>query len=321
MGDFYLNGGDFKSAAIDVFIIDILLLLTFIGAQIVKGADNKFGRALFFERLLIFLCPFAFLWAMLPYNHFWTVYQQRDQIEKQFNVSVAGAKDMFTNYDEYSKNRLHSYAVVLDEIIANKATDNATYVESGFTGRNDAFQKGNFLHTLKLQLLSQNTDSLKSVATKWIDKSNRDASVWNAFLIGNIQQISGAIQSWHNTLRGYSEPILSNEMERANNLTSFDENGESIKAAMAGIESLKAIYTKPGGVQLTTIFSGIILFLLLLFPYFLQDRNTKARGYYSLFHGKRAKSRPYDSIDDPHDRHKTKKQPDDDNNGYWNGTF
>ncbi len=36
MGDFYSNGGDFSVAAIRVFIIDIALLTTFIGSQILK---------------------------------------------------------------------------------------------------------------------------------------------------------------------------------------------------------------------------------------------------------------------------------------------
>jgi hypothetical protein len=57
MGDFYSNGGNFSAAAIKVFIIDIILLITFFGAQILKGTDGKFNRSIIIERILIGLCP------------------------------------------------------------------------------------------------------------------------------------------------------------------------------------------------------------------------------------------------------------------------
>ena len=64
MGDFYQNGGDFVSAAVKVGIIDFLLLVTFIGAQIIKGTDEKFNRSIIIERILICCCPLAFIFAM-----------------------------------------------------------------------------------------------------------------------------------------------------------------------------------------------------------------------------------------------------------------
>ena len=49
MGDFYRNGGDFGKAAINVLIIDIVLLCTFIGAQIFKSTDEKFSRSILID--------------------------------------------------------------------------------------------------------------------------------------------------------------------------------------------------------------------------------------------------------------------------------
>ena len=141
-----------------------------------------------------------------------------------------------------------------------------------------------------MQLRSQNTDSLKLVATKWIDEANQGESVWNAFLVGNVEQISEAIRNWHKTLKEYSEPRMSNETIRGNDVLSFDENSKSIEAATQGIDSLKEIYTKTTGVKLNTIWTGIIIFLMLLFPYFLQKRNTRAEGLYFLLPGTKAKS-------------------------------
>ena len=291
MGAFYQNGGNFSSAAMKVALIDIILLITFIGAQIVKGTDEKFNRSIIIERILICLCPIVFVFAMLPYNHFWSVYEQRTQIESQFNSSIEGAKQMFVSYDNYAEDRIKAYKSNLDSIFIARTSGDATlYEKAGFTGTNDQIKKENFVHTLDLQLRSQNTDSLKFVAQKWIEEANQGASVWNAFLIGNVEQISEAIKSWHKILQTNSMAKLSNEEIRGNEVYIFDEEGQSIESATRGINSLKDIYTKTSGVQFYTIWSGIILFLMLIFPYTLQRRNEKAKGYYSLIPTGKARS-------------------------------
>lgn len=264
MGDFYMNGGDFKSAALEVLLINIALLITFIGAQIYKGADKKFNRSIIIERVLICLTPFAFIMAMVPYNHFWNVFDQREQIETQFNAAINASKQMFVDYDAYANDRI------------------ATYQQTLETKKNDGLQRETYVHTLQLQLLSQNTDSLKNQAMKWIDNANQDASVWNAFLVGNIQNISDAITRWNQTLISYSEPILSNETVRGNEVKAFDADNTSIKIAISDLKSLTNIYEKRGGINLISIITAIVLFLMLLFPYFLQKRNTRANGLYFL---------------------------------------
>lgn len=286
MGDFYQNGGNFVSAAIKVGIIDMFLLVTFIGAQIIKGTDEKFDRSIIIERILICCCPVVFIFAMFSYNHFWSVFEQRLQIETQFNASIEGAKKMFTAYDKYTADRIENYEKNLEAILRAKANgDKSSYKNAGFTGVNDYVKKQNYVHTLNLQLRSRNADSLKFVAMEWIKEANQGASVWNAFLVGNIEQIDEAIKSWNNNLKGYSEARMSNETIRGNEVVSFDKDGKSLEAATNGIYTLKNIYKQSSGVKFHTIWTGIILFLMLLFPYFLQSRNTRAEGLYFLIPG------------------------------------
>lgn len=282
MGDFYQNGGDFKSAAIKVCSIDIALLITFIGAQIYKGKDEKFDRSIIVERILICLCPIAFIGAMLPYNHFWTVFTKREMIESQFNKSIEKSRQMFVDYEQYSSDRIQRYESTLDNVIRNKAKNLSEYRKAGFNGSNDDIVKANYIETLKLQLLSENTDSLRRSALAWIDEANQGASVWNAFLVGNVGNISNAIKSWNEKLSDFSEPVLSNETISGNDILPFDKNKESYKAANNGLVELNMIYTETKGLNFNTLWNGFILFLMLLFPYILQKRNEKAKGYYSL---------------------------------------
>ena len=270
MGAFYSNGGDFIKAAITVAILDFCLLLTFIGAQVLKGVETHFKRNLRIERILIVLCPVAFAAAMFPYNHFWNVLAERDQIEKEFNTSVTTAKLIFDDYDIYTKDRIANYDAVLDSLMAN---------DSSFTKTS----KANYLRALELQLKSENTEYLKELAIQWIDNANSGASVWNAFLIGNIDQITSAINGWRETLVSYSEPVLSNEAKYGNVVTTFATSGDAFTNSLDGLNRLSKIYVKEGGVNVNTIWTGVILFLMLIFPYLLQARNTRANGIYSLF--------------------------------------
>ena len=279
MGDFYSNGGDFSVAAIRVFIIDIALLTTFIGSQILKGTDGKFNRSIIIERVLICLCPVVFIWSMIPYNHYWNVYSERNHIEEMFSTSIEKSKTMFTDYNSYANNRINNYSLHLTTIIDNKSTNPLEYRNAGFSGNSDALQKENYIHTLQLQLLSQNTDSLQTLALKWIESANQGASVWNAFLIGNIDKISDAIKSWNSTLVQVSEFKMNNEPD---NIQLFNSEQNSYDQAIEGLQGLKDTYKSTQGIALNTIWSGILLFLMLLFPYLLQKRNTRAIGLYYL---------------------------------------
>jgi hypothetical protein len=57
----------------------------------------------------------------------------------------------------------------------------------------------------------------------------------------------------------------------------------SCDAVKSELKQLQSMYTQSFGVSLNTVWTGLILFLMLMFPYFLQKRNTRATGLYSLF--------------------------------------
>ncbi len=325
MGAFYSNGGDFIKAALAVAGIDVLILGVFISAQLFKGTDEKFDRCIIFERILICLCPVVFVLAMMSYNHFWGVYSQRQEIEKQFNEAIAKSGSMFDEYDQYVDERLDNYSKRLERLRS--------------AGVITANQQQNYYLTLQLQLRNKDQQQIEGQARKWIDKANTGASVWNAFLIGNLNQISTAVKGWEETLDEYSRPMLSNELAEPkaaepaapktpggksgrkqknkypehNSQTFRGKPGTGTKESQSpgntvfnGIDwedekilsfsevrsagglredlfaELQKKYSEDKGLQFNTIWTGLILFAMLLFPYLLQRRNTRAHGYYHL---------------------------------------
>ena len=56
---------------------------------------------------------------MIPFNHFWSVFSERDKIEPRFTSAIEKSRQMFDNYDIYAKERITNYSDALQTIIEN----------------------------------------------------------------------------------------------------------------------------------------------------------------------------------------------------------
>lgn len=281
MGVTYASDGDFSKAGILTTVILVVLILFFIGAQYKKGVDEKFRKSIVWERIFMYCSPIVFVLCMIPYSHFWTVFKNGSEITKKFDNAIELSKNMFTDYDEYAHKRIDNYKSMLDRVVSNKNLRPQEYRDLGFTGRSDAEQEKLMVKELELQLLSSNYDSLKTTATTWIDNV-KGASVWNVFIIGNIKQIKTSMGSWNKDLANFAARIIKNEEYKDyNKIVSYSDHGKEIQQVEKALDDLKSLYTETSTPTLTAIITGILCYILLLFPYFIQRRNTK--NIYRLF--------------------------------------
>lgn len=131
---------------------------------------------------------------------------------------------------------------------------------------------------LRLQLISENYDSLKTEATKWIESSSNGASTWNVFLLGNTKEIKKAIHEWNIQLADFSSHKMNNEeFNGYNQVNTFSEVSGSLASVDAGLDGLTGKFTGTGFPPIGYILGSIVLYFALLFPYFLQDRHTKSQ--------------------------------------------
>lgn len=275
MGFTYLTNGDFTMALIGMGITDLVYIIVFIGAQQLKASGVKMKKKIVWERILIFGSPLIFVAGMISMSHFWSVRSRNAAIVQQFTTSIENAKQLFSDYEDYSNKRLSLYETGLNTIINNQTTRPEIFKRSGLTSEKASIQKANMMETLQLQLLSSNYYDLKTKALKWIDEANQGASTWNVFLLGNTQEIKSAIDNWENQLKSFSAKEMSNE-NLAVKSEVFHFNSTGAKQAIDGIEGLTSAFTTPQNPNIYAIIFGLVMYAMLLFPYLIQERHSKS---------------------------------------------
>lgn len=265
MGITYSTLGNFVIAGWGSAICILLLAIVLVGAQIKKGESNrtKFYKSLIWERWLLFVSPLVLAMVFYPYNHFWTVLSLDEEISKDFNSSITQAHGIFDEYEEYAQNRIDRLSEALENV-KNINIDN----------RKDE---------LRLVLLSSNYKELKKEANSWIDKTStrinvfglfsvNKSSVWNVFLFGNIDNISDAIRKWTVNLSEMSSKQLKIENYE---VAFFSSDCRAKQLSIKGLNNLKAKYSNIGyKFNWISIFTMVICLIMLLCPYFIQERNA-----------------------------------------------
>lgn len=273
VGFTYLTAGNFLFGAIGMGVTDIVFIFVFIGAQQLKASGSAMRKKIRWERVLIFGSPLIFAAGMVAMSHFWSVQSRNDDVVANFNGALNHGKGIFTEYETYANGRLTNYGKSLDKIVAERLTNPTNYLKAGFTPGQEAMQKANMMEVLRLQLLSTNYDSLKNLANKWIDNANEGASTFNVFLIGNTEEISRALTNWETQLKDFSKKKLSNE-EILFGVTDFESTSGS--AAAQEIRNLGQSFTKQQIPTVNAIIFGVIVYLMMIFPYFIQERHSKS---------------------------------------------
>lgn len=301
VGATYLFKCNFLISGIVTFAIVAILFFLFIGVQQIKGTDEKFAKSIVWERILLAFTIIVFCASLHPFLHTWHVQKNHSAIEKQFSTSITEAKQLFVEYEKYSENRIKNYSEMMDEIIqsrhvvgksphgnTNKTVKNvktrSEYERFGFVKDYDQKQKELRLQTLRLQLLSSNYDQLKEKAIGWIESADRKASIWNIFLVGNIDQIKSAVNGWESQLQSntFSGKILADEeFDGKNKVSKFDEDGKYLDGTIKGLDDLRSQFTSIGTPSIWGYIMAIICYIALIFPYFIQPRST--RNWYRLF--------------------------------------
>ena len=285
VGSVYLFDCDFLKAGFLTFLIVAIIFLLFVGVQQLKGVDEKFSKSIVWERILVVCTLLFYVGSLHPFFHTWHVQKNHVAIETQFSNSINASKQLFDEYEKYSENRISRYSELMDRVIGWKGVrGHSESSRFGFIDGHEQEQKNLRLQTLRLQLLSSNYDQLKKIALDWIESADKGASVWNIFLVGNIDQIKYAVNDWEGMLQSdsFSGKILADEeFDRGNTVYKFDEESKYITITTQGLDSLRSLFTIKGIPSSWGYLTAILCYICMFFPYIIQSRHTK--NQYRLF--------------------------------------
>lgn len=252
MGATYYTVGNYYVGLIAMGCSVLLIVLTILGAQVLKGVDKKFHRSIVWERILVLCSPLIIIIVGVPFSHFWTVQSSEDEIIQQFDKSIKASMGIFSDYESYSDSRIEH----LKSSLVSKIKDDQLV--------------NNRVDELSLYLKSSTTKSIKE-AKGWINKVSDSPSIWNVFLFGNISTIEGAIEQWTESLNAISQKSISSETD----VDSFSTANIHKEKALNGLTSLKGMYQETKTPNALAIMTLIICYLMLLCPYFVQERHSR----------------------------------------------
>lgn len=250
----FYSGGNFRLAGIAAGVIVILVLLMFIIPQQLKGRDGDFKKMIILERyFVLILAPLSLVLAAFPISHFLNIQRNEPLVIQQFTCAIDSAKFLFDDYEKYATNRIQQYENTLR--------------------RQSKMAQENKIKALQLQLLSANYDTLRTSALEWIETSAQKPSTLNVFLLGNIEGIKKAIDSWNIQLHELSLKQLSDEPKGCE---AFSNPSKNTTAATTLLDNLAQQYRQRYPFSLQDLLVMLILWILLMLPYFFQQRHSKS---------------------------------------------
>lgn len=250
----FYSGGDFRLAGIATSIIIVIIFFMFVIPQQLKGRDGNFRKMIIFERNFVFiLAPLSLVLAAYPISHFFHIQRQESHIVKQFTCAIDTAKTIFNDYEAYANDRMNQYKYVLRH--------------------QSRLNRENKIRCLRLQLLSDNYDTLRASALVWMEIYAQKPSTLNVFLLGNLEGIKNAIYDWNSQLHQLSDRRMSDEPENARAFTI--PSGSTI-AATNLLDSLRLQFHQFYPFSIKDVLILLVLWFMLMLPYFFQRRHSKS---------------------------------------------
>lgn len=268
MGITYFTDGNFLIAGIGVGVLNLMIIALFIVPQMLKATERKFAKIIKRERAIVIVAPIIYVVLMLPLAHFWTMFSERDEIETTFTDAIQMTKTIFVDYEEYANERVEKYKSTLDSLQTVQKNSKKKKVRKNALSDMTKYNK---VEALELQILGDNFNNLKVSALDWVGQAS-GTTVWNVFMIGNIKTIEKAVENWVLTLEDMSSKVMADEPAGVVAYTSSEMVVTEINDAFKSIRNIYKTTQFPSVIAIVLI---AVLYLMLMFPYLIQARNTK----------------------------------------------
>lgn len=262
VGVTYYEGGNYLHGGIVAAGISILLLLLLFRLQLLKSVNQQFEKYIKHERAALLVFTLVCCVAFVPYSHFWTVKSHEDDILNSFEQSLQISRKLFSEYDLYSTERI--------AFVEGKTDSLDLYSDDDVFIRHHAMLRG-----LRLQLQPEKFVNLERESLEWVEQSEKTISIWNVFLMGNIDVISNSLRMWHGVMNELSEYVTDEERKYTGSVQHYDRLN-LVNESSAALNSVIPLYTTAEFPKPMAWITGFIAIFLLYLPWIIQRRSPKS---------------------------------------------
>lgn len=274
---YYTKGSYLLAGAVTLGIMALMLLLLF-RLQLLKGVNSNFEKKIVHERITLVLFTLVCIASFVVFSHFWTVESKKDEVAGKFNQAMVVSQQLFDDYDIYVTNRIESYSLLLTDNqtpVANnnnaKHSNKAKNKVVATSQKADSLTRSLLVKGLELQLRPQQYKDLQYKAEKWINKAQSNFSIWNVFLLGNINNIGASMNNWNEMMGELSTHKMNAEHDT---VLTFNHN-EVVVQSVQELELIKEICVQTSSPKKKAWLAGLV-FLLLYLPWIIQARSPKS---------------------------------------------
>jgi energy-coupling factor transporter transmembrane protein EcfT len=265
--------GDITQSVVLAAIASVVLFVTAFSAKQLKRTSRNFKTCFIWEIIsLVLFTGLTVFFACSPFPHYFTVSEQKADIQGKLAMSITQAENMFAEYEKYAGNRESLYTNKLRSVAAAKSINPSEYTEYGFekNGIADSKQIETKMFMLHAELFptnysdTVNNNGIKEAATIWLSKAKNTIFDWKPIGIVNVvTEVEKNSNDWLNKLV---------------KLSVYRGKGEQIEdfSYDLSFENVKEHFAASGKPVLLSIGLSLAAYLLMLLSYFITERSTKS---------------------------------------------
>jgi hypothetical protein len=276
--NFYTLGNMSKSMMLSLIITVVLFSTVFAAKRLKLTSINFKTRFLCEIALLIFFTILFVFFTFMPFSHYFTVSDKSSDIVNKLQSNITQAEKMFSEYESYSENRKILYKRRLKTVVIAKHTLSTEYLNYGFIyGIEDEIQINKKMENINANLYPTNYSDLqtkrgiKEVASSWLFEAKNTAKNWKPIGIPNVVvEVDIKSEQWLSSL-------IENSKTR--------EKGEQAEDFHYPLtyDQVKQDITTLGKPNMTSLFLGLLMWVLMMLSWFVTKRHTRFPGFKPLF--------------------------------------
>jgi hypothetical protein len=271
--NFYTLGDVHSSFVWSAVMVTVLCALVY-GAKRLKLTSQKFKTCFVMEIVLVVLfAAVALLPGFVTFSHFFTVHEQKTEIQSKVLICITQAENMFVEYEAYADDRKKQYKSILNNVVRSRYVNPGAYADFGFENNiSPNRQLKNKMIMLHSTLFPSDYAEMKLTDLDWLQ--NAKNIVKSQMKITDVLEIVNSLDANTNNRLTQLVKFSSSRApcEHVDNF-SFDLSFDELKSHFNSLK-LPSCFA---------IVAAVVLYAFMLFPYFVAGRHVKYPGYKELF--------------------------------------